>query len=85
MEKEEGAHWTLMSATDFCKIPVICQIVHLMRKGSIKNKKIIQFAFDLKQAAYNEYEYCTESGLDPKNEGSFIPEFFKNVKNYITP
>ena len=31
IEKEIGAHWTFMGFFDHCKIPVICQIVHLIQ------------------------------------------------------
>ena len=36
MEKEKGAHWVLMGYNDACIIPVICQIITLIDKGSLK-------------------------------------------------
>ena len=47
VENVEGAHMTMMGYFESCKIPVICHIVQLLRKGVIKDKSYQQFAYDL--------------------------------------
>ena len=38
---------TMMGYFEASKVPVVCHIVQLLRKGVIKNKTYQQFAYDL--------------------------------------
>ena len=46
-EGTSGAHWTMMSNAECYKVPIICQVIHLMEKGLVPNKSYQDFAFDL--------------------------------------
>ena len=47
MEKKEGAYQVILTLADVCRVPIICQIVHLIRKGVVKNLSYHDFALDL--------------------------------------
>jgi hypothetical protein len=69
--KEESAYWTLMGFIDCCKIPLICHIVDQIKKGKVKGKSYLQFAFDLGEINYKQFQY-------------FDDEEVKDIKDYGT-
>jgi hypothetical protein len=87
IEDKEGAHWTLMTFSDYYKIPIICHVVHLMEQEVIKDKTYMQFAFDLSELCYKQQEFPLES-TDEKDKpsfGRFISQVVDNPSKYIQP
>ena len=35
MDEEKGAHWTMMGLAKAIKVPIVCQVMHLMKTGVI--------------------------------------------------
>ena len=38
LDSEDKAHWTFINYEECCRIPVVCQVVQLMRDGIIRGK-----------------------------------------------
>jgi len=68
------------------KIPVICQVIHFIKNGTIKDKTIEEFAYNLDEITYNQFCYFNEEKVDYFGElGSFYPNMVKNPERFIIP
>ena len=48
---ETGAHWVMIGHEDCFKVPIICQVTHMLRNGLVK-RTCKQFALDLYHVCY---------------------------------
>ena len=54
LENEKGAHMIFIGYNESYKVLIVSQVIDLMKKGKIKNKTYLQFAFDLNEVACSQ-------------------------------
>ena len=52
LDAKKGNHWTFMGTFDRCKIAAVCQATELLDRGGLKDKDLLQLAFDLNTLQY---------------------------------
>jgi len=84
MEKVEGAHWVTMTYFDACKIPIICQVVHLIDEGKIVGKTYFDFAKDINTLTMSNYVHFTADEVLPiATYGGYFPPVIAEPLKYI--
>ena len=85
MDEEKNVHWVLNGFNDQCKIPIICQVVKLIKNNTIKDKTFRQFAFDLLEVHFKQTMQFGKDEGSPifGNFGKQFKSIFKEPLTYI--
>lgn len=69
---------------DACKIPIVCQVIHLMDQGKIAGKSFFQFALDIMELTIWNYAHFTEEEVFPIGSyGGYFPPVVANPNKFI--
>ena len=84
LKEQKGAHWTLMTYFDCCKVPIILKGIELIEQGVIKGKTNFEFAQDLLSTVTRQYAHYDEEQVYPIGDyGDFFPEMVRSPETYI--